>query len=288
MPMKKKKPSFYPVALTIAGSDSGGGAGIQADLRTFNALGVFGVTAITAVTSQNPAEVRRIDAIPPEGVKAQIDTVLDRLAVKYAKSGMLFSAPVVETVAAVVAERALPLVCDPVMVSTSGAPLLQTDAIDAVRRELIPRAQWITPNIPEAELLSGRSIRNRDECLAAARACFDRWGVSVLLKTGHADFGRGEAADFVVRAGECFELVSPRLPISGFTAHGTGCTLSAAIAAGFALGFEWDECIREAKAFVLGSLREHVCVGDGIDAMYPPAEDSYDLVLLRPAGEKSR
>ena len=279
--MKKQKPGFYPVALTIAGSDSGGGAGIQADLRTFNALGVFGTTAVTAVTSQNPAEVRRIDAIPAEGVAAQINTVLDRLAVKCAKSGMLFSAPVVETVAAIVAERGVPLICDPVMVSTSGVPLLQKEAVEAVRRFLIPAARWITPNIPEAELLSGRSIGNRSECLAAARACFDRWGVSVLLKTGHADFGRGEAADFVVRDGECFELVSPRLALSGHTAHGTGCTLSAAIAAGFALDFGWEECIREAKAFVLGSLREKVPVGEGIDAMYPPAEDSYDLVVLR-------
>jgi len=284
--MKKKKPDFYPVALTIAGSDSGGGAGVQADLRTFNALGVFGTSAITAVTGQNPAEVRRIDAIPAEGVAAQIEAVLDRLAVKCAKSGMLFSAPVVERVAAIVAERGVPLVCDPVMVSTSGAPLLRKDAVEAVRRELIPRARWITPNIPEAELLSGRTIGSRAECLAAARECFDRWGVSVLLKTGHADFGRGEAADFVVRDGECFELVSPRLTLSGFTAHGTGCTLSAAMAAGFALGFGWEECIREAKAFVLGSLRENVRIGEGVDAMYPPAEDSYELVVLRPAKER--
>jgi len=285
MPMKKKNPPFYPVALTVAGSDSGGGAGVQADLRTFNALGVFGTSAITAITSQNPAEVRRIDAIPAEGVAAQIETVLDRLAVKCAKSGMLFSAPVVETVAAIVAERKIPLICDPVMVSTSGAPLLRDDAVEAVKRALIPRASWITPNIPEAELLSGRSIGSRAECLAAARECFDRWGVSVLLKTGHADFGRGEAADFVVRDGKCFELVSPRLALTGFTAHGTGCTLSAAIAAGFALDFDWEECIREAKAFVLGSLRENVRVGEGIDAMYPPAEDSFDLVALRPVKE---
>ena len=285
MPMKKKIPPFYPVALTIAGSDSGGGAGVQADLRTFNALGVFGTSAITAITSQNPAEVRRIDAIPAEGVAAQIETVLDRLAVKCAKSGMLFSAPVVETVAAIVAERKIPLICDPVMVSTSGAPLLRDDAVEAVKRTLIPRASWITPNIPEAALLTGRSIGSRAECLAAARECFDRWGVSVLLKTGHADFGRGEAADFVVRDGKCFELVSPRLELTGFTAHGTGCTLSAAIAAGFALDFGWEECIREAKAFVLGSLREHVRVGEGIDAMYPPAEDSFGLVALRPVKE---
>ena len=283
MPMKKKNPPFYPVALTIAGSDSGGGAGVQADLRTFNALGVFGTSVITAVTSQNPAEVRRIDAIPAEGVAAQLGAVLDRLAVKCAKSGMLFSAPVVEAVAAVVSERRLSLVCDPVMVSTSGAPLLCDDAVDAVRRLLLPHAMWITPNIPEAELLTGRSITSRAECLAAARECADRWGVSVLLKTGHADYGRGEAADFVVREGECFELVSPRLRLSGFTAHGTGCTLSAAMAAGFALGFPWDECIREAKAFVLGSLRENVRVGEGIDAMYPPSEDSYELVTLHPA-----
>ena len=193
---KKINDEFYPVALTVAGSDSGGGAGIQADLRTFNAFGIFGCSAVTAVTSQNPLEVRRVDAIGAEGVKAQLDAVLDKLAVRWAKSGMLADAATVRIVAKTVKERKLSLVCDPVMVSTSGAALLAPDAADAVRDELLPVAKWITPNLPEAERLLGEKINSFDECAEAARRLFELCGASVLLKTGHARFGDG--ADDVI------------------------------------------------------------------------------------------
>ena len=144
-----KKAAYYPGALTIAGSDSGGGAGIEADLRTFNALGVFGCAAITAVTAQNPLRVTRIDAVPGPGVAAQIDAVLEKIAVRCAKTGMLFTAENVRAVAEVVKRRKLELICDPVMVSTSGHKLMEDEALSAMAEELLPLASWITPNLPE-------------------------------------------------------------------------------------------------------------------------------------------
>ncbi len=273
---------MYPTALTIAGSDSGGGAGIEADLRTFNAFGVYGCAAITAVTAQNPREVRRIDALPAAGVSAQIETVLDRIPVRFAKSGMLMNAEIVEAVAALVAERRIDLVCDPVMVSTSGAALLEKAAVDQVRAKLIPAAKWITPNIPEAELLLGRKLPDAEACRAAALECFERWGVSVLLKSGHAPAGR-YVTDFVCRGGTLYSLSSPRVE-AGDASHGTGCTLSAALAAAFALGMPWKQALCEAKAFVLGSLSEAVTIAPGIRAMYPPVEDRLTQVRLEKVG----
>jgi len=278
---KKKFDSFYPVALTVAGSDSGGGAGIQADLRTFNAYGVYGTCAITGVTSQNPTEVRRIDTLPAAAVKCQLDTVLDRLAVRWAKSGMLANAAIAEVVAAVVTERKLPLVCDPVMVSTSGARLLEDDAVAVVREKLLPAAKWITPNLPEAELLLGTRIGSLAECADAARELHDRYGADVLLKTGHAAFSE-EASDIVCRAGKLFLLSSERIETAPLTSHGTGCTLSAAIAAGFAAGAAWKQSLCDAKAFVLGSLAESAGIGKDLEAMYPPVGDYGSGVTLKP------
>ena len=152
MSRNNREIELYPTALTIAGSDSGGGAGIEADLRTFNAFGVYGCVALTAVTSQNPLEVRRVDPVPAAGVRCQIETVMDRIPVRFAKSGMLCDAAIVDVVAEVVEARGLRLVCDPVMVSTSGVKLLADDAVERMRNRLIPAADWVTPNIPEAEL----------------------------------------------------------------------------------------------------------------------------------------
>ncbi len=279
MNKNKAEGNFYPSALTVAGSDSGGGAGIQADLRTFNAYGVFGCSAITAATSQNPTEVTRIDAIPAAGVRAQIDAVSAKIALAAVKTGMLFSADTVRCVARAVREHRFFAVCDPVMVSTSGSRLLEEEAVEAFREELLPEAKWVTPNLPEAELLLGCEIRSDEEMLAAAKAFFDRWGVDVLLKSGH-DHSRSDACDFVCRGGKLYRLRSPKLELPPFAAHGTGCTLSAAIAAGFALGFPWKQALCEAKAFVLGSLRENIEIGSGIHAMYPPVEDSRGVVKL--------
>ena len=277
---KKSCDEFYPVALTVAGSDSGGGAGIQADLRTFNAFGVFGCSAVTAVTSQNPLEVRRIDALPPESVKSQMEAVLDKLAVRWAKSGMLADAGIVEAVAAVVKSRKLPLVCDPVMVSTSGARLLEPAAAERVRELLLPTAKWITPNLTEAELLLGRRIGSLEQCADAAKALFDLCGASVLLKTGHAKY-TDEAADVICREGRLYKLSAPRVETLPCAPHGTGCTLSAALAAALAAGASWKQAACEAKAFVLGSLSESACIGREIFAMYPPVADFSQSVTLR-------
>ncbi|MDD3886333.1 MAG: bifunctional hydroxymethylpyrimidine kinase/phosphomethylpyrimidine kinase [Victivallaceae bacterium] len=270
----------YPTAMTIAGSDSGGGAGIEADLRTFSAFGVFGCAAITAVTSQNPREVRRVDALPPEAVRCQIETVLDEIDVRWVKTGMLFNSAIVEAVADLVVGRKLKAVIDPVMVATSGATLLENSAIKSVCGKLIPAAQWITPNLPEAELLLGRRLATWQERFDAALECYEKWGVSTLLKSGHApDDGSGSIADCVCRKGELFELSSPRLPDCGAT-HGTGCTLSSALAAALAMDAPWKQALCEAKAFVFGSLVENVRVGRKVTAMYPPVEEYSDQVRL--------
>ncbi len=286
MPKSKKNSAseYYPSALTIAGSDSGGGAGIQTDLRTFNAYGVYGCSVITAVTSQNPLRVSRVDAIPPEGVEAQLRAVLEAIPVKAVKSGMLLQAGTVSRVAALVREFHLKLVCDPVMVATSGAVLLEPDAIEAVREELLPVVDWVTPNLPEAELLLGTKLSGSADYDAAAKAIHEKWGISVLLKTGHD--GRGKnACDVICRQGKLYHLSSPKAVFGAHASHGTGCTLSAAIAAGTALGFSWKQALCEAKAFVLGSLKENISVGKDIFAMYPPTEDNIELVKLEEIGE---
>ncbi|MBS1369617.1 MAG: bifunctional hydroxymethylpyrimidine kinase/phosphomethylpyrimidine kinase [Lentisphaeria bacterium] len=281
MTKNNPKNEIYPSALTIAGSDSGGGAGIQADLRTFNAFGIYGCTAITALTSQNPRRVTRIDAVPAEGVAAQIDAVMEAIQVRWAKTGMLFSAGIVSAVAKAAKRHELQLVVDPVMVSTSGSVLLEESAIQALRDELLPLAAWITPNIPEAELLLGRKLKSEQDYLDAARECHEKWGASVLLKSGHAPAGKF-ACDCVCRGGVLYRLTSRRLPDRG-QSHGTGCTLSAAMTAGFALDMPWKNALCEAKAFVLGSLAECVEIGDGVLAMYPPVEDRVDQVRLEKA-----
>ena len=281
----KVLPKFYPAALTVAGSDSGGGAGVEADLRTFNAFGVYGCAAITAVTSQNPRRVTRIDPVPAAGVVAQIEAVLETTPVKWIKTGMLCNAEIVAAVAGAVRKHRLGLVCDPVMVSTSGAALLESPAVEAARRELLPLATWITPNLPEAELLLGRSLKSPEDYPDAARECYDRWGVDVLLKTGHDIRGR-RAADIVCRSGRLYRLSSPRLELPPYAAHGTGCTLSAALAAALALGLDWKSALSDAKTFVQGSLRECVEIGRGVWAMYPPTEDDSALIRLEAIRKK--
>lgn len=272
-------PEFYPVALTIAGSDSGGGAGIQADLRTFNAYGVFGCSAIAAVTSQNPTVVTRIDALPGAAVTAQISAVCDQLAVRYAKTGMLFNAEIIAAVAQAIEKYQLALVCDPVMVSTSGRELLEKSAITTLCDRLLPAAKWITPNLPEAELLLGEKLDTPEKMAAAAEKLARKFGVSVILKGGHRK-SKESASDFVFHARQLYTLNSPVVKTTPYTAHGTGCTLSAAFTAGLALKWSWKAAICEAKSFVFGSLSEAVAIGGGIDAMYPPTEDTLKLIKL--------
>lgn len=262
---------LYPAALTIAGSDSGGGAGIQADLRTFHYFRVFGASAITAVTFQNPLEVAGIEPVSPEGVRAQIRTVRKGIDITAVKTGMLFSAEIIEAAADALSGFTGPQVVDPVMISTSGRNLLREDAVEALRNTLLPRATWITPNLPEAEALTGRRIQSGDDAVEAARECAEHWKCSVVLKGGHAE--GPEAADVVFHEGECLLLSTPRIPVKGNSDHGTGCTFSAALTAQLALGTGWKDALIRSKAFVLASLthpvRLSVC---GVYGMYPPAE----------------
>lgn len=275
---KRSKMQFYPSAITIAGSDSGGGAGIAADLRTFNALGVFGTCAITAVTSQNPAVVRRIDALAPEAVSAQIDAVMEKIAVRYGKTGMLYSAQIVKAVAESVKKHQLKVVCDPVMVSTSGKVLMEAEAVKAVKETLFPLASWITPNIPEAELLTGMKIASLDDMLEAAGVLGKKFSASIMLKGGHLS-GK-TVTDVICRDGKFYTLSSPAAEVPPLASHGTGCTLSAALAAMLALDLPWKQAVCESKAFVYGSLVQSVEIGSGVIAMYPPSEDTIHLVKL--------
>ncbi len=266
--------------LTIAGSDSGGGAGIQADLRTFNAFKLYGCSVITAVTGQNPEEVRRVDVLPVESVKTQLESVLDVIPVRFAKTGMLAAREIVECVAELAEKYALKLVVDPVMVSTSGTRLLAESATSAVKNLLFPMAEWITPNIPEAELICERKLTSPAELAEAALQLYRQYKCNCLLKGGHA-ITSDLVTDIVCWQGEIFVLSSPAVKLSGCTAHGTGCTLSSALAANLALGKNWQEALKTAKAFVYGSLCERVVLNNMLTQMYPPEENYCQKVILK-------
>lgn len=241
-----------PIALTIAGSDSSGGAGIQADLKTFTALGVYGASVITALTAQNTQGVSGIMAVPPEFIAAQTAAVVSDLKIGAVKTGMLGDIATVRTVADLVRRYNLsPLVVDPVMVATSGDVLLAPDAIDAVRRELIPLADVITPNLPEAAKLLDRPVATtEDEMERHARALLALGCRAVLIKGGHSE--GAEAVDLLVTDATVQRLVSPR--VATRNTHGTGCTLSAALAANLAKGLSLSEASAHAKTFVFKAL----------------------------------
>jgi hydroxymethylpyrimidine kinase/phosphomethylpyrimidine kinase len=238
------------VALTIAGSDSGGGAGIAADLRTFAMLGVFGTLAVTAVTAQDTTGVHAVLAVEPALVDSQIDAVLGDFDVRAAKTGMLATLATVDAIAARAAAGHLPqLVVDPVMVASSGARLLAGDAVTAYRR-LLGSACVVTPNLPEAAALVGRAVTNRAQMCDAARELHDLGARYVVVKGGH--LGGREALDVVFDGEVLVELTAPMLPTANN--HGTGCTLSAAIAAGLALGRAPLDAIGEAKRYVSAAI----------------------------------
>ena len=249
-----------PTALTIAGSDSGGGAGIQADLKTFAAHRVFGTSAITAVTAQNTLGVTMWRAMPTDLVTAQIEAVAGDLGADAVKTGMLASAAIVEAVAATIAELDLPhVVVDPVMVAKGGDRLLDEDAVAAMRTELLPRAHIVTPNVPEAEVLSGLTIRSIDDMRAAGERILKLGPRVVLVKGGHLD--GPESIDVVCTAQGTFELRGPR--IASQHTHGTGCTLSAAIAANLALGLDDRTALTRAREYLEGAIRHAPGIGRG-------------------------
>ena len=241
-----------PVALTIAGSDSSGGAGVQADLKTFAALRVFGASAITALTAQNTTGVRDVHPVPVAHVVAQVEAVLDDLDVRAVKTGMLATAEVVRTVAAL-ADRLPHLVVDPVMVASSGARLVEVDAERAYLDVLLPRAAVVTPNLHEAQVLLGAAITTLEEQRQAARALGELGPRAVLVKGGHAVAGAGDDAVDVLWDGDhLLELRAPR--VAGTNDHGTGCSLASAIAAGLAKGDDLVDAVAAAKAYVARAL----------------------------------
>lgn len=260
---------FYPVAMTIAGSDSGGGAGIQADLRTFAAMGVFGCSAITALTEQNPLGVSGIMPVTPDSLRGQIRAVLSEFEVRAIKTGMLFSRELIETVLDSIDGWNGTLIVDPVMISTSGSRLLREDAIETMITRLLPRAAVITPNRMEAELITGIPIRTLDDMESAARICREKAGCGTIIKGGHTESVE-ESADLCLFGGEPFILRSPRLTLPELTTHGTGCTFSAAIAAGVASGLSLQDAAAGAKRFVYESLRCNVRTGRNFHSMFPP------------------
>lgn len=265
------------VALTIAGSDSGGGAGIQADLRTFAALRVFGTSAVTALTAQNTTAVTKVVVTPPEMVAAQIDAVLDDFPVGAAKTGMLADAATIEAVAGTLVRRsaAFPVVVDPVMIAKSGAALLAPEAVDALKRRILPLAAVVTPNLPEAEALAGRPVDSPERIRDAARAVADLGARVVVVKGGH---GEGSVLRDLVWDGAAFHVLEgARLETR--STHGTGCTLSAAIAAWLARGIAPVEAVARARKFIEGALAAARPLGKGhgpthhMYAYYPWEDD---------------
>jgi len=257
-----------PKALSIAGSDSGGGAGIQADLKTFAALGVFGMTAITAVTVQNTTGVTGYQELSPQTVGDQIRVVATDIGVDAAKTGMLASAAIAESVASAIRETGIArLVVDPVFVSKHGFMLLQEDAVASLRRSIVPQATLVTPNLPEAAgLASLPAVRTRRDMERAAGAILELGARAVLVKGGHLE--GDEAADlFASREGDREWLEGERIDTPN--THGTGCVLSAAIAARLAHGDALDVAVRAGKAFVTEAIRHALAIGHGIGPVNP-------------------
>jgi len=249
-----------PRALTIAGSDSGGGAGIQADLKTFTVLGVFGMSVLTAVTAQNTLGVQGVYPLTPEQVAAQMDSVLTDIGTDAAKTGMLFDTPIIEVVADRIRRYGVRnLVVDPVMIAKGGQPLLLPEAQAALREKLLPLAAVVTPNLPEAEALTGLKIRSREDMVTAGARLVEMGAWAAVIKGGHLP--EGDADDLLYTPSGQEWLKCPR--VNTRHTHGTGCTFSAAIAAGLAQGMSLSEAVRQAKAFITLAIEKAPGLGAG-------------------------
>jgi len=260
--MTSQTPRFeYPRVLSIAGSDSGGGAGIQADLKTISALGCFGMTAITALTAQNTCGVRAIHGVPPQMLRDQIDAVIDDIGADAVKIGMLHAPEIVRTVAEAIDRHSLQnVVFDPVMVATSGAVLIEQDSMDVLVRELFPRATLITPNLDEAGLLVGKPLTSTEDMEAAALSLRAQGARAVLVKGGHLP-GETVIDLLLTESGEKIWMKAPR--IQSPNTHGTGCTLSSAIASHLALGESLVEAVRAARLYVRDAMQAGALVRTG-------------------------
>ena len=248
-----------PVAMTIAGSDSGGGAGIQADLKTFSALGVYGASTLTAITAQNTVAVTAVHELPTDVITAQIEAVVTDIGVDAVKTGMLSSSAIVEAVAGELARFAIRnLVVDPVMVAKSGDPLLREEAVESVKTRLVPLAALVTPNVPEAETLTGLKIETDDDMKEAARQILAMGAGAVVVKGGHRE---GPATDLFFDGDQFTEFSSERFDT--VNTHGTGCTFASAAAAGLAQGKSLAEAVAQAKEYVTEAIRNSYPLGQG-------------------------
>jgi hydroxymethylpyrimidine/phosphomethylpyrimidine kinase len=259
-------PPSLPIALTIAGSDSGGGAGIQADLKTFAALRVHGTTVITCVTAQNPRAVSKVQPCTPKMVRAQIEAVFAELRPAAIKTGMLYSSAIVREVADFFQnERRVPLVVDPVMIATSGRPLLDAAGIRLVQKRLLPLATLVTPNLPEADVLIQGNIRSLEDLRAATRVIHQTFGCATLVKGGHLP-GMREAVDFFYDGKTEWMLTAPF--VRKVRTHGTGCTYSAAITGHLATGRPLPDAVRLAKDYITRAIANSQCAA-GHDVLGP-------------------
>jgi hydroxymethylpyrimidine/phosphomethylpyrimidine kinase len=249
-----------PVALTVAGSDSGGGAGVQADLKTFAALGVHGTSVITCLTAQNPRRVLAVEPCSPQLVRQQMKAVFEELRPAAVKTGMLFSAGTIRVVADFFkGQKLTPLVVDPVMISTSGATLLKPAAIKVLHKQLLPLAMLVTPNLDETEILTGRKIASVENMRVAARKIYNCFGCAVLVKGGHLR-GLREAVDIFFDGRT--ELLLSASFVKGVSTHGTGCTYSAAITAALALGHDLPHAVQIGKQHVTAAIQRSYCIGE--------------------------
>ena len=246
--------------LTIAGSDSGGGAGIQADLKTIAMLGGYGASVVTALTAQNTAAVTGIHSPSSKFVAKQLRTVLDDIEVHAAKTGMLFSEPIIKAIAPILSKKAFPLVVDPVCVATSGAKLLKSDAVEAMKKLMFPMADLLTPNIPETELFTGVKIIDREDVFKAARLLLAMGPKAVLIKGGHVD-SYAVTDWFAAEGAEPTPFMQQRVETD--CTHGTGCTLSAAIASGLGQGMEMGDAVKRAQKYLNLALRASSPIGEG-------------------------
>lgn len=261
------------VVLTIGGSDSGGGAGIQADIKTFSILGLHGTVALTAITAQNTLGVQKVYALPPEQVRAQLESITDDFSIAYAKTGMLHSAQIVETVANHIRGKGIPLVLDPVIEAEAGGRLLRPDAVSALNEHLIPLADVVTPNIFEAEALTGIPVRDMESAARAARNIMSQGARAVIIKGGHL-----ECTDLVMGKDRAIYLPSERVKGEN---HGIGCTFSAALTSFLAMGCSIEDAARKAKEFAKTSLRGSLRVGRGVGPVNQSAALRYEASRYR-------
>ncbi|MYF79476.1 MAG: bifunctional hydroxymethylpyrimidine kinase/phosphomethylpyrimidine kinase [Chloroflexi bacterium] len=251
-----------PRALTIAGSDSGGGAGIQADLKTFAALGVFGTSAITAITAQNTLGVTTVAEVPVEVISDQIDAVVSDIGIDVVKTGMLSSTQIVECVVEAVERLELaPLVVDPVMIAATGAQLLQDDAVESVRNQLVPQASVVTPNVPEAETLTGVEIESVEDMELAGGELVMMGANAAVVKGGHFDDGTGRVNDVLVTKEGAHTFTTLRIDTT--SNHGTGCTFASAVAAHLAHGLELEPAVEMSQRYVWNAMANAESIGGG-------------------------